>query len=282
MIVLPESPSPEDVGNYYDRFDNHYRTLWGTHLHHGYWTPSTATPEAATTNLLDLCAQWLNPTPQKTLIDVGCGYGESGRYLNAKFGCSVTGFTVARKQFELGTSLSQSTNTRIELADWVSWKGTPTKADGILSLECLCHVANKGQFFQKIAQTLKPESRAVITFLAATERGSHHFQGTILAPLCHGAKFPSLTELKDLEPWLKAAKLRIVESQDLTSAVQRTWRIISGRALQKLSVFPSENRDTIKIGRKEIALSLNALRLQMGYWIGAVQYRFLVVESTQE
>lgn len=282
MFVLPESPSLEEVGSYYDRFDAHYRALWGNHLHHGYWEETTPSTEAAKTKLLDLSARWLQLESNHSLIDIGCGYGESGRYLSARFGCSVLGLTLSEKQFEKGTELSRlsrSTQTRIERADFMSWSRNPRKADAALSLECLCHIANKGQFFKQLAQTLKPNSRAVITFLAATERGSRFFQRILISPLCQSAKFPTLAEVADIEPWVQAANLRVISSQNLTPKVQRTWMAIALKALQNTTLLKSAVPDRIPLGRAELGMSLSAVRLLCAYWLGAIQYRFLVVEA---
>ena len=279
MIPIPESPSVIEIGEYYDTFDLHYRQIWGKHLHHGYWDSTTRSSAQAVTNLLDLAADWIQIEANDHLIDVGCGYGASGRYLTKKYGYRVTGLTVARQQFEIGERLNQDSKTSIQHTDWMKFNGPRSAFDGLLSLECLSHISNKQDFFNRIEGTIKPGSRAVITFLAASKRGKDWFRWLLIAPICKGARFPSIAETSDLDHWCQTAKLKVIHSENITPKVSKTWLAISMRSMRILLTAPPKKRDRLRIGTKEILLSLNAFRLQIAYWLGAIQYRLLVIEK---
>ena len=279
MLPLPESPSVTEVGNFYDTFDPHYRHIWGEHLHHGYWDASTRSTAQAITNLLDLAAEWLQITRDDHILDIGCGYGASGRYLAERHKCYVLGLTVAREQFRVGKQRNQSSRVSIQHTDWMEFDAPKNTLNGILSLECLSHVSNKYGFFKKIEETLSPGSRAVITCLAATNRGKGSLQQLLITPLCQGARFPSIAELSDLEYWGQNANLRIVHAADLTPRVSKTWLAISIRSARAFLLNRNRSHDQLQFGRKELQLSLNAIRLQLAYWLGAIQYRLLVLEK---
>lgn len=279
MIVIPESPSHADIGTYYDTFDQHYRLVWGDHLHHGYWDEHTTSTDQAITNLLDLTAAWLKIAPGHHIADVGCGYGAGALYLNRLQQCQVSGYTVSQRQFDESKKLIDRPEVSIRLADWIESPIDKSLFDGILSLECVCHMANKQAFFHKISTTLKPGGRAVVTLLIATDRGARWFSDSLLKPLCKGAKFPSLAENDDIDFWLQRSKLKLIHSADITPNVQPTWRAILLRSLKRIPAARLSRTEGIQFGQQELLLSLNALRLQLAYWLGAIQYRFLVLEK---
>lgn len=279
MIVVPESPSHAEIGAYYDTFDQHYRLAWGDHLHHGYWDEHTASTDQAITNLLDLAAAWLRIAPGHHIADVGCGNGAGGLYLNELHRCRVTGYTVSKKQYDEGRERIDRPDISIRLGDWIEASLRKNHFDGLLSLECVCHIASKQKFFQRIASTLKPGCRAMVTLLVATNRGVKWYSHSLLKPLCQGAKFPSLAEIDDIEFWLKRSGLNLVHSKNITTNVQATWRAILFRSLKRIPAAKLSGTANIKLGRNELLLSLNALRLQLAYWLGAVQYRLLVLEK---
>jgi tocopherol O-methyltransferase len=278
MIAVPESPSQAEIGAYYDTFDQHYRLVWGNHLHHGYWDQHTHSTDQAITHLLDLSAAWLKIHPEHHIADVGCGYGAGGLYLNRLHRCQITGYTVSKKQFDEGKRMIDRSEISIHLADWIEASLSEKYFDGILSLECVCHIANKQRFFQKIASTLKPGCRAVVTLLVATDRGARWYSHSLLKPLCRGAKFPNLAEIDDIDFWIQRSGLDLIHSKNITTNVQATWRAILFRSLKRIPAAKLSGTEDIRFGRNEILLSLNALRLQLAYWLGAIQYQFLVLE----
>ncbi|MBT5705458.1 MAG: methyltransferase domain-containing protein [Verrucomicrobia bacterium] len=279
MIAVPESPSHAEIGAYYDTFNQHYRLVWGDHLHHGYWDQHTRSTDQAITNLLDLSATWLKINPGHHIADVGCGYGAGGLYLNRLHQCQITGYTVSKTQFDEGEKMIDRPEISILLADWIEASHRENRFDGILSLECVCHIANKHKFFQRIASTLKPGCRAVVTLLVATDRGARYYSQSLLKPLCQGAKFPNLAELDDIDYWIKRSGLHLILSENITPHVQPTWRAILFRSLKRIPAAKLSRTEGIQLGRNELLLSLNALRLQLAYWLGAVQYRFIVLEK---
>jgi tocopherol O-methyltransferase len=279
VIAVPESPSNADIGDYYDTFDQHYRLVWGDHLHHGYWDKHTHSTDQAITNLLDLAAAWLKISQGENIADVGCGYGAGGLYLNRLHQCHVTGYTVSKKQFDEGKKMIDQSEISIHLADWNEAPIGENHFDGILSLECVCHIANKQKFFHKIASTLRPGCRAVVTLLAATDRGAKWYFNSLLKPLCQGAKFPNLAEIDDIDFWTMRSGLNLIHSENITANVQPTWRAILFRSLKRIPAAKLNRTENVQLGRKELLLSLNALRLQLAYWLGAIQYRFIVLEK---
>ena len=113
----------EQVGRHYDDLDTFYREIWGDHVHHGRWVSGKESTEEAVIALIDAVAAAANVGEGSRVIDVGCGYGGTSRYLASELGAEVTGFTVSRAQHEYASGANESlgdgvNHPRYELCPW--------------------------------------------------------------------------------------------------------------------------------------------------------------------
>ena len=93
---------------YYDGpADEIYRTVWGDNLHLGVpRSEESSHPEAMEhTNEIMAAAAPLGPGVR--VLDLGCGYGSTARYLAANFGCEVTGVNISEKELQLARERSR-------------------------------------------------------------------------------------------------------------------------------------------------------------------------------
>lgn len=97
---------------HYDLASDYYLSLWGQHVHHGYWpteeSKAKETKEVAQTNLIKLLLEISKVPEGSEVLDVGCGMGGTSRYLASKLGCSVTGVTISGKQVEIAKRLTKA------------------------------------------------------------------------------------------------------------------------------------------------------------------------------
>ena len=279
MIVAPESMTPQEIGDYYDQLDLAYRLLWGCHLHHGYWTRQTRSVDAAVTHLIDLTTDWLRIRKTDRLLDIGCGYGATGRYLNHRFSCHVTGITVSRHQFDLGRDSGEAGGVQLRFGDYLNWIFPKPSFDGVLALESFSHFANKKWFFQKVSTELKPGARLVMTDLVVTPTGADRCRKWLLQPLCQTARIPSLAMATELHRWAQRAGLKTIITEDLTPHVRRTWSHLFLRSLRHIPSGFFKARESLPVGSRELAVGLNAIRLWLAYRMGAVEYRLHVYEK---
>ncbi|EPE05510.1 methyltransferase domain-containing protein [Ophiostoma piceae UAMH 11346] len=97
---------------HYDLASDYYLSLWGEHIHHGYWPTDESkageSKEVAQANLIQLLLDVSGLKDKKDLrvLDVGCGVGGTSRYLAAHLGATVTGITISTRQVELATKLA--------------------------------------------------------------------------------------------------------------------------------------------------------------------------------
>ena len=121
-------------------------------------------PDVAVEQLIDAVAEPLALTPSSRIVDVGCGYGGTSRYLAGKYELDVTGLTISRAQYEYAQAAAGDRKSpRFLLQNWEENELADNSLDGLVSIECLAHIVNKDVFFQQVHRVLKPGSRASIT-----------------------------------------------------------------------------------------------------------------------
>ncbi|TPX14399.1 uncharacterized protein E0L32_005363 [Thyridium curvatum] len=99
---------------HYDLASDYYLSLWGEHIHHGYWptdeSKAAESKEQAQLNLirllLDVSRAELGEGSR--VLDVGCGVGGTSRHLASALGCAVTGITISSRQVEIATRLTKT------------------------------------------------------------------------------------------------------------------------------------------------------------------------------
>ncbi|KAK7988497.1 hypothetical protein PG989_008812 [Apiospora arundinis] len=91
---------------HYNVASDYYYSLWGQHIHHGYWKSGNETKEEAQVNLINLLLE-LSALPKSSrVLDVGCGIGGTSRFLAKEHDCQVTGVTISRRQVEIARRLT--------------------------------------------------------------------------------------------------------------------------------------------------------------------------------
>src|SRR6188768_2012211 len=100
-MIRSSRPIPREmVADHYQDLDRVYREVWGEHVHHGLWKSGDESPAEAVEQLVELVAAEIGVRPGDALVDIGCGYGATARYLAAKFGAKVTALTITPAQYE--------------------------------------------------------------------------------------------------------------------------------------------------------------------------------------
>ncbi|KAK8088269.1 methyltransferase domain-containing protein [Apiospora hydei] len=111
-----EIPSYESYGTFdslkdriklhYNVASDYYYSLWGQHIHHGYWKQPNETKEEAQVNLINLLLEISVLPKSSRVLDVGCGIGGTSRFLAKEHDCQVTGVTISGRQVEIAQRLT--------------------------------------------------------------------------------------------------------------------------------------------------------------------------------
>ena len=279
MITASREQSVESVGRHYDDLDEYYRDIWGEHVHHGLWRTGKESPERACEELIRLVAAEARVTAGAQVCDVGCGYGGTSRFLAREYAAQMTGLTVSDAQFRYANSQTPGDNPRYLLRNWEVNGFDENTFDALVSIECVSHVPDKQRYFDEIARTLKPGSRAAIIAWLANEKAKPWEIKHLLIPICTEGRLPSMGSAEDYQQMIANAGLTLVRYEELSRQVRKTWWICARRLVGKLltsgkyikALFDPKN------GNRVFAITL--FRILLAYYTGAMQYGLFVLEK---
>src|SRR5258708_34321783 len=89
------------IVEHYDSVSPYYHSLWGEHLHHGYWIRGDESKELAQLQLTEHLAELADVQTGSAVLDIGCGFGASSLYLAQKYKARATGITISPVQVEM-------------------------------------------------------------------------------------------------------------------------------------------------------------------------------------
>jgi SAM-dependent methyltransferase len=162
-----------------------------------------------------VAAEYGAPTPDDTVLDLGCGIGGPGRFLADRFGCSVLGVDLLPLRIEVAQSLTEMTEMSSRVSYRVADATDLDLADGsfaqVWMLDVSMHVRNKRALFEEIARVLRPEGLMVM----------HEQTGPLppaMRPVIRQAPYiaPSLPQLVR---YVEGAPLRVLTWRDTTGIV---------------------------------------------------------------
>ncbi|KAL8815283.1 MAG: hypothetical protein Q9223_005570 [Gallowayella weberi] len=255
--VLPPDTSPMAalkgrIRHHYELASEYYFTLWGEHIHHGYFLRPSDTKERAQLRLIELLIDRSQLETGSAVLDVGCGIGGTSRYLARNHGCKVTGITISGKQVEMATKLTcdaginnkNSTMTdSVEhgygsahfhevdaetMADFFPGEGA---FDCVWISEALSHLPDKPLFFRNAFKVLrspndhtkKPGKLVVADWFKAEDLTEKQLEDDI-KPIEDGMLLPPLCTQSEYQRYAKEAGLRIFcEPLDISKEVAKTW-----------------------------------------------------------
>ena len=175
------------IAGFYDRSSGLWESMWGEHMHHGYYPADEPAPktmadhQAAQIRMIDRVLDWaseVSGSPEsedgawhpKRVLDVGCGIGGSTRHIAKRFAGSVlegTGITLSpfqRERAEILTSkatlhdkLSFRVQNALEMP--MEWQN---KYDIVWSLESGEHMPDKPAFVKELCRVAAPGGRIII------------------------------------------------------------------------------------------------------------------------
>ncbi|KAK5629351.1 hypothetical protein RRF57_005067 [Xylaria bambusicola] len=295
----------ERIKKHYEIASDYYYSLWGQHIHHGYFKSPTETKEEAQINLIKYLLGISNLPQGANVLDVGCGIGGTSRYLAKEHACNVTGITISGRQVEIAKKLTQAEtstdgttgnstdevdsyssggNCRFveldaeKMLEHFSADGKPAaRFDAVWISEALSHFPDKPLFFRSVSELLVPgkSSRLVIADWFKVPRLSPEQEKEDIQPIEDGMLLPPLCTADDYVAMAQKAGLAVRQSPiDISSDVAKTWDIS-----WDLVSSPSLWMFAISQGRDGLAF-LQAFRaMRRGYANGTFRYAIMCFEK---
>ena len=213
----------ERIRDLYDRLSPYYHSLWGEHIHHGFWIRGDETKEQAQLQLIEHLAQVAGITAGLRILDVGCGLGATSIYLAKNYNAEATGITISPVQVEMASraASAQQVNARFLLMDAQAVQ-FDQQFDVIWSIESISHYQHREKFFTSAVNLLKPGGTFAIVDWFKKEYLKPAEHKKFIEPIDKGM----LVELQTMESYRAAMELNqlhVVQTEILNKYCAKTW-----------------------------------------------------------
>jgi tocopherol O-methyltransferase len=239
MRPMPRSNDKHRIIEHYDVVSPYYRSLWGEHLHHGYWIRGDESKEKAQLQLIEHLAQLASIKPGSEILDIGCGFGATGLYLAKNYNAAVTGITISPVQAEMAIQAAarEQLDAKFFVMD-AEAMDFQKQFDLLWSVESISHYQRREEFFASAAKLLKPGGVFAIIDWFKKENLTAAETNKSIAPIEKGMVV-DLQTMDDYERFLTSNGLQILHREILNKNCAKTWDlgldIISNKAFWALA-----------------------------------------------
>ncbi|MBK4730668.1 methyltransferase domain-containing protein [Oxynema sp. CENA135] len=277
----------ENIQQFYDESSTLWESIWGEHMHHGYYPSPDERSRDRRQAQIDLIEELLTQTSlhlsqdlntlTHSILDVGCGIGGSSLYLAEKFDATVTGITLSPVQAQRANERAEAAglDCNFQVANALEMPFENNSFDLVWSLESGEHMPNKKQFLQECYRVLKPGG----TFIFATwchrnvappEPPLTESERRHLANIYRVYYLPYVIALNEYEQIAEAIGFCQIHTEDWSANVAPFWDRVIESALE-----PQILLELLFSGWKTIQGALALGLMRDGYKRGLVRYGVL-------
>jgi cyclopropane fatty-acyl-phospholipid synthase-like methyltransferase len=219
---------------------------------------------------------------QDRVVDIGCGYGASARWLTQEFAARVTALTISPAQFAFASRVDPgAVNPTYLLRDWLENDLPSASCDCALAIESTEHMQNKMEVFCEIHRVLRPRGCLAVCAWIARESARPWEVRHLLEPICREGRLMGMGTESDYRAWIQAAGLEITTVEDLTAGVQRTWGRCIARVAAHLVRDPRYQRYLLDPRSRNRVFLLTAVRIWTAYKWGAMRYLLFIARRPE-
>jgi len=266
----------ERIRTLYDRISPYYRSLWGEHIHHGYWIRGDETKEQAQVQLIEHLAQLAGIASGACILDVGCGFGASSIYLARNYKAEATGITISPIQVEMASKAASAAeaNAKFLLMDAQAMNFNRS-FDVVWSVESISHYQNLQAFFASAAGLLKPGGTLAVIDWFKKENLKPAEYKKFIEPIEKGM-LVELHTMQEYEAFMHSNRLQVSHNEILNEHCAKSWDI-SLDIIKKKSFWALAAR--LGPGFVEHLRSFRAMKT--GFASGNFVYGLLVARKSQ-
>ena len=251
---------------YYDGpADEIYRTIWGDNVHLGVPCSDECPHPEAMEHTNELMANAVALGPGLRVLDLGCGYGSTARYLATNFGCAVTGTNISEKELELARERASQSGLdhllSFEYEDFHRLGYPDGSYDVVWSQEAFLHAADKNAVLSECMRVLKPGGSLIFTDILVRRNTPDADRVRIYDRV----KSPDMWDLDDYRQALSQLGLSVSCEEDWSQHVARSYGWVRDRL--------QDNRDALlpRVGADTIDRTLQAL----SFWVDSARAGYI-------
>ena len=216
--------------DYYDGpADQIYRTIWGDNVHLGVPCSDECPHPEAMEHTNEIMAQAVALTADTRVLDLGCGYGSTARYLAANYGCPVVGTNISEKELELAqeraTAAGLDNLLTFEYGDFHHLKYADASFAVVWSQEAFLHGVDKNQILRECHRVLVPQGTLAFTDILVSQETPEADRARIYDRV----KSPDMWDLADYREALARLGFQIQRVEDWSQFVARSYSWVRDR-----------------------------------------------------
>lgn len=221
---------------YYDGpADQIYRTIWGDNLHLGVSCSDECPHPEAMEHTNEIMAQAVHLTPETRVLDLGCGYGSTARYLASQYGCHITATNISQKELDLAAQRTAESGLEdlltFEYGDFHNLKYADGSFDIVWSQEAFLHGADKVQVLLECLRVLAPGGTLVFTDILVRSGTPQADRDRIYDRV----KSPDMWDLPDYRRALDGLGFDVTREEDWSQHVARSYDWVRKEVIQNRS-----------------------------------------------
>jgi tocopherol O-methyltransferase len=279
----------QDIREFYDASSGLWESIWGEHMHHGYYGKNgnyKLDRRQAQIELIEELLLWSGyppSNPPQNILDVGCGIGGSTLHLVEKFGCQGTGITLSPVQASraIARAVEAGLDNQVDfaVANALAMPFEDDTFDLVWSLESGEHMPDKAKFLSECYRVLKPGGKMI--FATWCHRETDSVAGDLTSSEVAHLKeiyrvycLPYVISLSEYRAIAGSCGFQNLISDDWSIAVEPFWDVVIDSA-----IAPQAIAGLLQAGWQTIQGALSLGLMSRGYARGLV--RFGLISATK-
>ncbi len=261
------------IVDFWNKTSKGWQTIWGPHIHHGYFENHRETPVQAQEKLIEKLVALLEISPQMEILDAGCGLGGSSLYLAKRYDVRVTGITLSQKQVDIATGLAKKeriNNVSFKVEDALSLASFPDNTfDIVWSLESCEQFYDKQLFIQQAFRVLKPGGKLILATWCSGAEEYQDLQAKKYKKLCISLQLPYMPTMDHYTKLLQEQGFVIKQKLDWSEHVKETWKVgmASLRRYSFLKIFKLSGWRGIIFGKQVLNMHEAFIQRRIKYGV---------------
>ena len=267
------------IAKFYDNSSQLWETIWGEHMHHGYYGKNgnyKINRRQAQINLIEKLLIYAQVNDADNILDAGCGIGGSTLYLSQKFNSNVTGITLSPVQVSRAKQRAQEANlsnkAQFHLANALEMPFDDNRFDLVWSLESGEHMPDKQKFLQECHRVLKPGGKLIMATWC--HRSTSSLAGELtddekrhLEKIYQVYCLPYVISIPEYEQLIHSCGFKDIKADDWSIAVAPFWDVVIDSALTFEAII-----GLVKSGWQTIVGALALPLMSSGYQRGLIRF----------
>ncbi|CAO2829345.1 unnamed protein product [Amaranthus hypochondriacus] len=239
----------QGIAEFYDTSSGIWEDIWGDHMHHGFYDPSSSPSltnhRSAQIRMIQEALRFAGLPDDgsrgpKKVVDVGCGIGGSSRYIAKKYGATCQGITLSPIQAQRARALAAAQGlahkASFQVADALEQPFEDGQFDLVWSMESGEHMPDKAKFVGELGRVAAPGATIIIVTwchrnLCESEKSLKADELKLLDKICDAYYLPAWCSANDYVHLLQSLQLQDIKCEDWTKYVAPFWPAVIRSAL---------------------------------------------------